>query len=200
MQAQGCPHLLQDWAHPAHICTASGLTPATSAPDWAYPCRVCTGTTLSVRFDREAMGGQGGTVGTTRSDRGSIHRGKGRSACFHACEWVLCAACVRGGFRMGIRSGSATSVTLAPATSTSTPAMPSTVRVRVTVCESVRACVRAVLSARAGWAGGRAGTGPPSAGSWNVSAIVGPLCAIVNCGGQGCSHAQPHSRSAFQAP
>ncbi len=26
------PHLHRDWAHPAHICTGTGLTPATSAP------------------------------------------------------------------------------------------------------------------------------------------------------------------------
>ena len=185
------PHLHSEWAHACHICTGTGRTPAASAPG----LRIVSG---SIGRLWEV---QGGTVGTTRSDRGSIHRGKRRSACFHACEWVLCAACVRGGCRMGIRSGSATSVTLAPATSTSTPAMPSTVRVRVTVCERVHACVRAVLCACGmGGAGGRAGTGPPSAGSWNVSAIFGPSCAIVKCGGQGCSHARPHCSSAVQAP
>ena len=49
------PHLHRDWAHPCHICTGAGLTPATSAPglgshwphlhqDWAHPGHICTGT------------------------------------------------------------------------------------------------------------------------------------------------------------
>ena len=28
------PHLYRDWAHPCHICTGTGLIPATSAPGW----------------------------------------------------------------------------------------------------------------------------------------------------------------------
>ena len=34
------------WAHPAYICTGTGLTPATSTPDrdWAHPGHICTGT------------------------------------------------------------------------------------------------------------------------------------------------------------
>ncbi len=71
------PHLCRDWAHPCHICTGSGLDPATSASglgsqsglrlgpplphlhrnwarppdlyrDWAHPCHVCTGTGLTL--------------------------------------------------------------------------------------------------------------------------------------------------------
>ena len=49
------PHLHRDWAHPCHICTGAGLTPAASAPglgspwphlhrDWAHPGHICTGT------------------------------------------------------------------------------------------------------------------------------------------------------------
>ncbi len=52
------PHLHRDWARPCHICTGTGLTPATSAPglgsplphlhrDWARPCHSCTGTGLT---------------------------------------------------------------------------------------------------------------------------------------------------------
>ncbi len=51
----GVPHLHRDWAHRCHICTRTGLTPATSAQglgppqphlhrDWAHPCHICTGT------------------------------------------------------------------------------------------------------------------------------------------------------------
>ncbi len=112
------PHLLQDWAHACHICTGTGLAPPTSAQrvgsrlphlhrEWAHACHICTGTGLTpaasapgLRLVSGSMGRlwevQGGTVGATRSDRGSIHRGKGRSAGFHACEWVLCAACASG--------------------------------------------------------------------------------------------------------
>jgi hypothetical protein len=32
-----CPHLRRDWAHPCHICTRSGLTPATSVPGVGSP-------------------------------------------------------------------------------------------------------------------------------------------------------------------
>jgi hypothetical protein len=49
------PHLHWDWARPCHVCTGTGLNPATSAPglgsilprlhrDWAHPCHICTGT------------------------------------------------------------------------------------------------------------------------------------------------------------
>ena len=31
------PHLHRDWAHPGHICTGIGLTPATSAPGLGSP-------------------------------------------------------------------------------------------------------------------------------------------------------------------
>ena len=31
------PHLHRDWAHPCHICTWTGLTPATSAPGVGSP-------------------------------------------------------------------------------------------------------------------------------------------------------------------
>ena len=44
------PHLHRDWAHPAHICTGTGLTPATSAPghcDKARPRLVCLPLPLS---------------------------------------------------------------------------------------------------------------------------------------------------------
>jgi hypothetical protein len=33
------PHLHQDWAHPSHICTRTGLTPPTSAPGLGAPDR-----------------------------------------------------------------------------------------------------------------------------------------------------------------
>ena len=32
-------HLRRDWAHPAHICTGTGLTPAPSAPGLGSPLR-----------------------------------------------------------------------------------------------------------------------------------------------------------------
>jgi hypothetical protein len=32
-----CPHLHQDWAHPAHICAGAGLIPRTSAPGLGSP-------------------------------------------------------------------------------------------------------------------------------------------------------------------
>ena len=32
------PHLRRDWAHPCHICTGTGLTPATSAPGLGRSC------------------------------------------------------------------------------------------------------------------------------------------------------------------
>ena len=35
--APGLPHLHQDWAHACHICTRTGLTPATSAPGLGSP-------------------------------------------------------------------------------------------------------------------------------------------------------------------
>ena len=46
-----------DWAHPCHVCTETGLTPATAAlglgsplpqlhRDWAHPRHICTGTGL----------------------------------------------------------------------------------------------------------------------------------------------------------
>jgi hypothetical protein len=52
------PHLHRDWAHAYHICTGTGLTPATSAPglgsrlphlhrDWAHPCHIFIGTGLT---------------------------------------------------------------------------------------------------------------------------------------------------------
>ena len=31
------PHLHRDWVHPCHICTGTGLTPATSAPGLGFP-------------------------------------------------------------------------------------------------------------------------------------------------------------------
>jgi hypothetical protein len=45
------PHLLQNWAHPCHICTGVGLTPAKHLrlphlqQSWAHPapCHICTG-------------------------------------------------------------------------------------------------------------------------------------------------------------
>jgi len=69
------PHLHRDWAHPlphvhrdrarpCHICTGTGLAPATSAPglgsplphlrrDWARPCHICTGTGLLPRLHQD---------------------------------------------------------------------------------------------------------------------------------------------------
>jgi hypothetical protein len=49
------PHLRRDWVHPAHICTGTGLTPATSASglgptrphlhqDWVHASHICTRT------------------------------------------------------------------------------------------------------------------------------------------------------------
>ena len=45
------PHLRRDWAHPAHICTGTALTPATSAYGkcssltlWPHPSHICAGT------------------------------------------------------------------------------------------------------------------------------------------------------------
>jgi hypothetical protein len=35
------PHLRRDWAHPCHICTATGLTPPTSAPGLGVPAESC---------------------------------------------------------------------------------------------------------------------------------------------------------------
>jgi hypothetical protein len=54
------PHLHRDWAHPCHICTGTGLTPATSTTglcpplplllrDCARPVDICTGTTWAHR-------------------------------------------------------------------------------------------------------------------------------------------------------
>jgi hypothetical protein len=40
------PHLHQDWAQPCHICTRTGLSPATSAPG---PYHICTGTGRAIR-------------------------------------------------------------------------------------------------------------------------------------------------------
>jgi hypothetical protein len=38
----------RDWAHPpAHICTGTGLTPATSAPGLGSPCHICAETGLT---------------------------------------------------------------------------------------------------------------------------------------------------------
>jgi hypothetical protein len=47
-----CPHLHWDWPHPRHICTGTGLTPATSARshlhrDLAHWSRICTLTGLT---------------------------------------------------------------------------------------------------------------------------------------------------------
>jgi hypothetical protein len=42
------PHLHRDWAHPAHICTRTGLTPPHScATAGAHSCHICTGTGLT---------------------------------------------------------------------------------------------------------------------------------------------------------
>ncbi len=35
--AHPLPHLRRDWAHPSHICTGTGLTPATSTPGLGSP-------------------------------------------------------------------------------------------------------------------------------------------------------------------
>ncbi len=54
-KALALPRLHRDYAQPCHICTGTGLNPATSAPglgsilprlhrDWARPCHICTGT------------------------------------------------------------------------------------------------------------------------------------------------------------
>ncbi len=37
------PHLHRDWAHPCHICTGTGLTPATPGPRLALRCGVGAG-------------------------------------------------------------------------------------------------------------------------------------------------------------
>ena len=42
------PHLHRDWAHPAHICTGTGLTPAHICTGTGLtPAHICTGTTGS---------------------------------------------------------------------------------------------------------------------------------------------------------
>jgi hypothetical protein len=51
------PHLHRDWAHPAHICAGTGLTPPfPPRRDWAHPSHICAGTGLapstSVHADR----------------------------------------------------------------------------------------------------------------------------------------------------
>ncbi len=62
------PHLHRDWAHPCHICTGTGLTPATSAPesgsplphrqrDWAHPCQLCPGTRSAAAAPRRSCDG-----------------------------------------------------------------------------------------------------------------------------------------------
>jgi hypothetical protein len=72
------PHLHRDRAHPCHICTGTGLTPAhiwagtglalpTSAPglssplphlhrNWAHPCHICTGTGLTPATSAQELG------------------------------------------------------------------------------------------------------------------------------------------------
>ncbi len=61
------PHLHRDWAHPCHICTGTGLTPATSAPglrsplphlrqDCAHPCHICARTALTPATSAPGLG------------------------------------------------------------------------------------------------------------------------------------------------
>ena len=61
------PHLRQDWAHPARICTGTGLTPPTSVPglssplphlrrDWAHPAHICTRTGLTRATSAPGLG------------------------------------------------------------------------------------------------------------------------------------------------
>ena len=63
----GVPHLHRDWAHRCHICTRTGLTPATSAQglgpsqphlhrDWARSCNICTGTWLIPAISAPELG------------------------------------------------------------------------------------------------------------------------------------------------
>jgi hypothetical protein len=42
------PHLHPDWAHPAHICTGTGLALPHLHRDWAHRCHICTGTGLAL--------------------------------------------------------------------------------------------------------------------------------------------------------
>jgi hypothetical protein len=70
VQAARCgplPRLHQDWAHPCHICTKTGLTPPTSAPglgsrlprlhqDWAHPSHICTKTGLTPATSAPELG------------------------------------------------------------------------------------------------------------------------------------------------
>jgi hypothetical protein len=69
------PH--RDWAHPSHICTGTGLTPATSAPglgspvphlhrDWAHPCHICCGTGLTPCYICTGTGSGGPDVALPR--------------------------------------------------------------------------------------------------------------------------------------
>ena len=61
------PHLHRDWARPCHICTGTGLAPATSAPglgsplphlhrDWAHRCHICTRTGLAPATSAPGLG------------------------------------------------------------------------------------------------------------------------------------------------
>jgi hypothetical protein len=86
------PHLRRDWAHPAHICAGTGLTPPTSAPglgpprshlrrDWAaaHPAHICAGTGL--------------TPPNAAERRRSVAR-VSESACCFAAPVALHVACV----------------------------------------------------------------------------------------------------------
>ena len=61
------PHLRRDWAHPAHICTGTALTPPTSAPglgsprphlhrDWAHPAHIFAGSRLTPPTSAPGLG------------------------------------------------------------------------------------------------------------------------------------------------
>ncbi len=102
------PHLRRDWAHPCHICAATGLTPATSAPglgsplphlrrDWAHPCHICTGTgTLPPHLRRDwahpchICAGTGLTPATSARGLGTLPPHLRRDWA-HRCHTCACA-------------------------------------------------------------------------------------------------------------
>jgi hypothetical protein len=100
------------WAQPSHICTGTGLTPATSAPglgsalphlrrDWAHPAtsapglgspnHICTGTGLTPATSASGLGSPnhictrtGLTPATSASGLASLRRPTGARHCLHA--------------------------------------------------------------------------------------------------------------------
>jgi hypothetical protein len=88
------PHLHRDWAHPCHICTRTGLTPATFAlglnsplphlrRDWAHPCHICTGTGLTPTGRTAHCGAHGLRLWSAVDGRWACASGP-------AAQWLRC--------------------------------------------------------------------------------------------------------------